>query len=46
MTEMDELKFFAWLDGELPPEEADQVAAAVDADPELRGRAEAHRSLG
>lgn len=43
---MDDATFFAWLDGELPPDEADRVAAKVAADPELMARADAHRVLG
>lgn len=43
---IEEESFFAWLDGELDPEEAAQVEAAVAADPELRARAKAHRELG
>ena len=39
-------RFFAWLDGELEPGEAAEVAALVAADPELQRKAEAHRSLG
>ena len=38
-------KFFAWLDGELPPEEAAQVAAAVAAIPALSRKAEEHRAM-
>lgn len=38
--------FFAWLDGELPAEEADRVAQTVATDPALRRKAEAHRALG
>ena len=36
---------FAWLDGELAPEEAARVAAAVAANPALARKAEAHRAL-
>ena len=43
MTE--EEKFFAWLDGELPPEEAARVEAEVAADPELSRLAEEHRAM-
>jgi hypothetical protein len=39
-------RFFAWLDGELEPAEAAEVAALVAADPELQRKAEAHRALG
>ena len=38
-------KFFAWLDGELPPEEAARVAAEVAADPHLSRLAEEHRAM-
>lgn len=38
-------KFFAWLDGELSPEEAAQVAAMVAADAELSRKAEEHRAM-
>jgi hypothetical protein len=44
MTSGDE-QFFAWLDGELPPAEAAEVAARVAADPELTRLAERHRAL-
>jgi len=37
--------FFAWLDGELDPAEAAEVAALVAADPALQRKAEAHRAL-
>ena len=43
MTE-DEL-FYAWLDGELEGEEAEQVAARVAADPALKKEAAQHRRL-
>ena len=39
-------RFFAWLDGELEPAEAAEVAALVAADPDLQRKAEAHRALG
>ena len=42
---MDDEQFFAWLDGELDPQEAARVAAKVAADPELQRKAEAHRSM-
>ena len=42
---VEEEKFFAWLDGELPPEEAARVAAEVAADPELSRMAEEHRAM-
>lgn len=42
---MDDEKFFAWLDGELPPEEARRVAEEVASSPELSARAEQHRGL-
>jgi hypothetical protein len=38
-------KFFAWLDGELPPEEAALVEAEVANSPELSRAAEQHRSM-
>jgi hypothetical protein len=37
--------FFAWLDGELDPQEADRVAAEVAADPDLAERARQHRGM-
>jgi hypothetical protein len=39
-------KFFAWLDGELDPAEAAEMAAKAAADPELARLAEQHRALG
>jgi hypothetical protein len=39
-------RFFAWLDGELPPAEAEAMARRVADDPELRRLADAHRALG
>lgn len=44
MSTADE-RFFAWLDGELPAEEAARVAADVAANPELTRLAEQHRAL-
>lgn len=44
MTVPDE-KFFAWLDGELPPEEAALVEAEVAKSPELERAAEQHRAM-
>ncbi|MEO6361117.1 MAG: hypothetical protein ABIO43_11185 [Sphingomicrobium sp.] len=41
---MDE-QFFAWLDGELNPEEAAEVEKRVAADPELSDAAAEHRAL-
>lgn len=41
----DEEKFFAWLDGELAPAEADAMSAKVAADPALRKLASEHRAL-
>ena len=41
-----EEKFFAWLDGELEPEEAAAMEKKVAADPELAQLAQQHRSLG
>src|SRR5205814_6592581 len=43
---MDDEKFFAWLDGELAPDEAAEMQAKVAADPELARLAEQHRALG
>jgi hypothetical protein len=42
---VEEEKFFAWLDGELSPDEAARVEAAVAADPELSKLAAEHRSM-
>jgi hypothetical protein len=42
---IDEEVFFAWLDGELPADEAARIEAAVAADPELRRRADEHRAM-
>ncbi|WP_454886912.1 anti-sigma factor family protein [Sphingomonas oryzagri] len=42
---MDETRIIAWIDGELSPEEAAEVAAAVAADPDLATVAERHRRL-
>ena len=41
----DEELFYAWLAGELQGEEAAQVAARVEADPELKAKADRHRTL-
>jgi hypothetical protein len=38
-------KFFAWLDGELEPDEAAAIERLVGADPALQRRAEQHRAL-
>lgn len=38
-------RFFAWLDGELQGAEAAEMAARVEADPELAALAEQHRSM-
>jgi len=38
-------KFFAWLDGELSPEEAARVEAEVAADPRLSRLADEHRAM-
>lgn len=43
---IDDETFFAWLDGELDAAEADEVEAAVAADPRLARMAEQHRRLG
>lgn len=42
---IDEEKLFAWLDGELSPQEAEQVERQVAADPELARLAEEHRAM-
>lgn len=42
---MTDEKFFAWLDGELPPEEALRVEREVASSPELTRAAEQHRAL-
>lgn len=42
---IDDETLYAYLDGELSPEEARRVAAAVDADPALSARLEAQRRL-
>jgi hypothetical protein len=42
---VEEETFFAWLDGELGPEDAARVEAEMAADPELQRRAAEHRAL-
>lgn len=42
---VEEEKFYAWLDGELEPEEAARVEAEVAADPELTRMADEHRAM-
>lgn len=42
---MDETRIIAWIDGELPPEEAAEVEAAVAADPDLAALADRHRRI-
>jgi hypothetical protein len=42
---VDDEKFFAWIDGELAPEEAARVEAEVASNPELQSRADEHRRL-
>jgi hypothetical protein len=42
---MDEARIIAWIDGDLSPEEASEVAAAVAADPDLAARADRHRRV-
>ena len=37
--------FFAWLDGELDPQEAERIAAEVAADDNLAERAKQHRAM-
>jgi hypothetical protein len=41
----DEERFFAWLDGELTDSEAAEMAARVEADPELSALARRHRAM-
>jgi hypothetical protein len=45
MLMVEDEKFFAWVDGELPAEEAARVESEVAADPELSRKAEEHRAL-
>ena len=42
----DDEKLFAWLDGELGPDDAAAMEAKVAADPELQRLVEQHRALG
>lgn len=42
---IDDERFFAWLDGELPEEEATQVEAEVARSPELARAAKQHRAM-
>lgn len=42
---IDDEKFFSWLDGELPADEAVRIAEQVRADPALSSRAAEHRAL-
>jgi hypothetical protein len=42
---IEEEKFFAWLDGELPADEAARVEAEVAADPRLSRLADEHRAV-
>lgn len=42
---IDDEKFFAWLDGELSPDEAAEVERQVSADPDLSRVADAHRAM-
>lgn len=42
---IEEEKFFAWLDGELPADEAARVEAEVAADPRLSNMAREHRAM-
>ena len=44
MTEDEDERLAAWLDGALPPGEAQAFAAALDADPALAAKAEAWRA--
>ena len=42
---IDDAQLIAWLDGELTPDAAEEVAAAVAKDPAIAARAAAHRAL-
>jgi hypothetical protein len=42
---VEEEKFFAWLDGELEPEDAARIEVAVAANPELARKAAEHRAM-
>lgn len=42
---MTDERFFAWLDGELPPAEAAEMEAKVEADPSLKAEADRHRAM-
>ncbi|WP_156256524.1 anti-sigma factor [Sandarakinorhabdus oryzae] len=42
---VDDATLLAWIDGELPADEAARVAAEVAADPDLQALADAHRAL-
>jgi hypothetical protein len=43
---LDDETFFAWLDGELAPAEAERVSAVIAASPALTAKAREHRELG
>jgi hypothetical protein len=45
MLMVEDATFFAWLDGELPPEEAARIEAEVALDPRLSRLAEEHRAM-
>jgi hypothetical protein len=45
MLMVEDEKFFAWLDGELSPEEAARVESEVAANPQLSRKAEEHRAM-
>lgn len=42
---IDDEKLYSWIDGELSPDEAARIEAAVSADPALRAKADAQRAL-
>jgi len=45
MTPLDDKTLMAWIDGELPPAEADRIKALMDASPSVAGRVEGLRRL-
>ncbi|HAJ04545.1 MAG TPA: hypothetical protein DCL55_15160, partial [Brevundimonas sp.] len=45
MTQLDDKILMAWIDGELPPAEADRIKALIDASPSMTRRAESLRRL-
>ena len=45
MTQLDDKTLMSWIDGELPPAEADRIRALIDASPSVAGRVEGLRRL-